>query len=288
MTLPSFSYHAPQGLDEAINLLQSLGGETRLMAGGTDLLPRMRAGKTGCEHLVALKGIPELDGVSYDDQSGLTIGANTVLAEVAALDAAREHYPMLCHAIDHLATVQVRHKATLTGNLCNASPCADTAPPVMALGGMALIAGPAGRREMPVEDLLTGPGTNALNDAEILVAVRIPPPPRGRRTEFIKHSPRSKVDISAVSVMVAMLLVDGIATEVDIFLGTVGPTPMRARNAENVLRGRALTAELIEEAARAAQTDCSPITDFRATEEYKTRMVHVLTRRALQNTGRLS
>ncbi len=287
MTLPDFSFHAPRHQEEAFDLLRQHGDSARLMAGGTDLLPRLRAGRVQCDHVIALKGIEGLTDTRFDATYGLTIGAGSVLADVARIDAVQNHYPMLKHAIDHLATVQVRHKATVAGNLCNASPCADTAPPLMALGAKVVIAGPSGDRELALEHFITGPGQTELQPEELVRSVQLPVPPAGLRTRFIKHSPRSRVDISAVSVAVAVVLEEGLVKRIDIVLGTVAPTPLRAARAEQVLLNNTPTAELIAEAARTAMGECNPITDFRASRSYKIRMVDVLTRQALATVTRM-
>lgn len=286
MTLPRFDYHAPTGLGEALDLLQRLGSEARVMAGGTDLLRALDLAKIRCEHIVSLRNIAELAEVTYDEKKGLVIGAGAVLADAASLPATRKNYPALAAAIDGLATVQVRHKGTVVGNLCNASPCADTAPPLMALGARAVVAGPGSRREIPVEDLITGPGRTALEAGELVTHVRVPPPAKRLHSVFIKLSPRSRVDISAVSVAVTLALNGKTIDDVNIFLGTVAPRPMRASRAEKVLTGREVADGLLDRAAEAARAECRPVTDFRATKEYKKRMVQVLTRRALEAVTR--
>lgn len=286
MSLPRFAFHAPSGLAEALDLLQRLGPRARIMAGGTDLLRALDLDKIRCEHIVSIRNVAGLAEVTYDEAGGLVIGAAAALADVARLSATRENYPALAAAIDGLATVQVRHKGTVVGNLCNASPCADTAPPLMALGARAAIAGPGSRREIPVEDLITGPGRTALEPAELVTHVRVPPPAERLRSIFIKLSPRSRVDISAVSVAVTLTASGKTIDDVNIFLGTVAPRPLRASRAEAVLAGREVSDELLERAATAARAECRPVTDFRATKEYKKRMVQVLTRRALEAVTR--
>ena len=282
MRLPAFDFHSPSTVEEALELKARLGSTARLMAGGTDLLPRLRAGRVTCRHVIGLKGVDRLRSLAFDDATGLTIGATALLVDVAGNPPTRQHFPMLVDAISRLATVQVRNKATVAGNLCNASPCADTATPLMAFGARAGIVGPAGRREVSVEGLITGPGKTVVGDDELLESIQVPMPRAGLRTRFTKCTPRSRVDISAVSVSVALTLAGDRVDTIDIFLGTVAPTPMRAANAESVLRGKKPTPELLEQAARTAQGECRPVTDFRATKEYKLRMVYVLTRRILE------
>lgn len=282
MNLPAFDFHRPSTVCEVLEMMGRFGASARVMAGGTDLLPRLRAGKIACEHLIGLGGVGELASLDFDPARGLTIGATALLADVAGFAPTRQHYPMIAEAISRLATVQVRNKATVAGNLCNASPCADTATPLMALGARAVLVAPDGRREMPVEQLIAGPGRTRLRECELLASIQVPMPRSGLRTLFSKCSPRSKVDISAVSLSVALWLEGEEIESISIFMGTVGPTPMRAVKAEAILQGCRVTGDLLEKAARAASTECLPITDFRATREYKIRMVYVLTRRALE------
>lgn len=288
MSLPRFEYHAPSSAIELFDLLDQLEGDALFMAGGTDLLPRLRSGRKRCEHVVALKKLPELDGLHFAANQGLRIQANTILADLKLAPQVAQHYPVLARAIEVLATTQIRHKATIGGNLCNASPCADTAPPLLVLDASVRLLSRKGRRELPLEQFMLGPGVTTLQPGEILESIWIPLPPPALRTTFTKFSPRSKVDISAVSVAAALLEERGQVQRVHISLGTVAPTPMRARKAEALLLGRAASAENIEAAARAARKECRPITDFRARREYKQEMVYVLTKRALQAVARQS
>jgi CO/xanthine dehydrogenase FAD-binding subunit len=287
MKLPPFELHTPTELEEIFELLEAHGPSVRLMAGGTDLLPRLKSRRIEAQHLVTLKGIGALGGLAFDQQEGLSIGATVLLSEVAALPETRELYPALFSAISRLATVQVRNKATVAGNLCNASPCADTATPLLAYGARVVLAGPDGRREVPLEEFFRGPGETAVGDREVLERIVVPPPEAGLRSLFVKFSPRSRVDIAAVNMTLALRLESGQVERIDILLGTVAPTPMRAVGAEAVLRGEPLTPEGMERAALAARDECQPITDFRATAEYKTRLVYVLTRRGLETLSEM-
>jgi carbon-monoxide dehydrogenase medium subunit len=279
--LPAFELHRPSRLDELFELMAAHGPAARLMSGGTDLLPSLKRRKHACGHVVALKGIAELDGLDFDATRGLEIGANTILIDVARHAVVRERYPVLASAIDVLATPQVRHKATVAGNLCNASPCADTATPLMALGALAVLRSPSGTREVKVEDFIHGPGRTALAESEVLASVRVPVPPADLRTTYSKFSPRSRVDIAAVNLTLALRMREDVIEALDLFLGTVAPTPMRAARAEALLRGQTASVELCARAARAARGECRPITDVRASAEYKAELVEVLTRRAL-------
>jgi len=283
MRLPRFEFHRPSTLEELFDLMRAHGPAARLMSGGTDLLPSLKRRKYTCRHVIALKGIAGLDAITFDEQQGLAIGANAILIDVARHPAVQQRYPVLASAIDVLATPQVRHKATVAGNLCNASPCADTATPLMALGARAVLRGPDGTREVKVEDFILGPGKTALAGREVLAGVRVPVPPADLRTTYSKFSSRSRVDIAAVNLTLALRLSAGGIAAVDLFLGTVAPTPMRAVQAEAILRGQKASAALFERAAKVARSECRPISDVRASAEYKAELVEVLTRRALES-----
>ncbi len=281
MILPEFDFHAPARLEELFELRQAFGAGAAVMGGGTDLLMALKSGRKTCEHVISLKGIADLDVLGYDGTTGLTIGANASLAEVAAFGPALDHYPSLVDSIESLATPQIRQKATVAGNLCNASPCADTAMSLMALSARVLVVSPESSRELPVEDLLIGPRQTSLRDLEIVHSVVVPPPAEHQRSMFMKHSRRSRVDIAATSACIALVLRDDIIEDVNIFMGSVAPRPLRAQKAETVLRGKSPDPELFSRAAVAAREACQPISDLRASAEHKLHMIGVMVRRIL-------
>ncbi len=282
MSLPEFNFHSPSNTDELFRLMQEFGSSARVMSGGTDLLIALDGGRAQYEHLISLKGITTLDGLDYNSATGLTIGANTVLADVAAYAPALEHYACLVDSIEELATVQVRHKASVVGNICNASPAADTATPLMALDARVAIIGPGSKREVSVEELITGPGKTCLAEHEIVHRIIVPPQGEQQRSLFLKHSPRSRVDIAATSVCISACLQDSVFEKINIFLGSVAPRPMRAKQAEAVLKGKRPDPDLLKLAATTAGEECNPISDLRASGEHKRHMVGVLTFRGLE------
>ena len=170
MTVPRFEYAAAGSVAEAIRLLGEKGDDARVMAGGTDLLIKLRHGAVAPRFLVGLKKIPGLGGIRFDDSKGLTIGATALLGDVAAHPDVKRHYPGVAFAAGHTATVQIRNMGTVVGNLCNASPSADNAPTLLALDAVLTIQGPAGTRELPLDRFFRGPGANALQPAEIVTA----------------------------------------------------------------------------------------------------------------------
>lgn len=281
MTFPKFEYLAPQTLDEAISILEEKGPEVRVMAGGTDLLVKMRQGLLKPRTVVSLKRIQGLDKISFDRKDGLRIGATALLADVASHPSVRSHYPAVAYAASETANVQIRNMGTVAGNLCNAAPSADNAPVLTAMGACVVLAGPRGERSLPLDAFFLGPGLTAREPSEILTEIRVPFPRPGTGTSYQHLSARGKVDISAVGVGV-MLRVEGkTCREAGIILGAVAPTPLRARRTEKLLVGKSLTADLLERAGRSAAAESAPISDVRATASYRRKMVAVLTRRAL-------
>ncbi len=276
-----FDYYAPTSLNEALGLLAEQGGRARALAGGTDLLLKMRAGRLAPGCLTNIKRIPELRGLSYDATQGLWLGALTTVAEIMAAPEVCSRYPALAHAAATMASVQIRNLATVGGNLCNAAPSADLAPPLIALGAQAHIAGPRGERSVALENFFTGPGQTVLADDELLIRVTVPPPEAGLAAVYLKHTPREAMDIAIVGVAAAVAWRDGVCASVRIVLGAVAPTPLVAQEAGEALLGRPLEEKHIAEAARLAAQAARPIDDVRASAWYRREMVEVLVRRAL-------
>lgn len=282
MRLPDFEFHDPTSLDEVFDLMDEHGDAALLMAGGTDVLPSLKLGRKSCSHLIWLKRVPGLNALRYDEADGMRIGATAHIEDVGAFPATRERYAALAEAVKTLATPQTRAKGTVVGNLCNASPCADTATPLLTYGARARIVRRGGERELPLEEFFKGPGVTALEPGELIESLVVPQPPADQRAAFLKFSPRSKVDIAAVNVCVGVRLSGETIESARIFLGTVAPTPVRAPKTEALLAGARPDPRLFEEVAQTARGECSPITDHRATKEYKIHMVGVLVKRALQ------
>lgn len=282
MRLSHFDYYAPATLAEAISLLQSKGPGARVMAGGTDLVVKMRHAGLKPTALISINRIPGLNGISFDPQQGLTIGATALLADVAVHPEILKYYPTVAQAARGTANVQVRNMGTVVGNLCNASPSADNAPTLLALDAVVQIDGPTGGRTVALEQFFKGPGVTALDPYEIVTAIHVPAPAVHTATAYISLSARGKLDCTAVGAG-AWVAMDGtVCKEVRLFIGACGPTVIRARNAEGVLRGKALTDDLMDQAGAAASAETTPITDVRASAGYRSKMVAVLTRRVVQ------
>jgi carbon-monoxide dehydrogenase medium subunit len=275
------AYCAPRTLDEAVHLLVQHGAAARLMAGGTDLLLKIERGQVRPEVLISLTRIDDLRGVSFDGQSGLSIGATTRLADILEFPAVRQFYPAMAHAISQTATVPIRNMGTIVGNVCNASPCADNVPTLLARGARLEAVGPAGARWIDLDAFFLGPGATSLAGDEIVSRIQVPPPPPRTGFAFFNLSARSRVDMSAVSVAAGVELDGDRCQAARIVLGAVGPVPLRALRAEELLRGQELSPALIREAGAAAASEARPISDVRASADYRRKMVAVLTRRAL-------
>ncbi len=280
--MKDFEYFDPTSVGEAVALLRQHAGSAKVLAGGTDLFLRMHRRVVLPEVVVDLKRIVELADLSYSDQDGLRIGATVTHGEVAEHAAVRQHYGALVTAANWVGSLQTRHRGTVVGNLCNASPAADAAPALLSYGAIVTIAGPDGQREMPLEAFFQGPGRTALGPAEIVTALRLPPP-QGRRGWGYARRTRTVIDIALVSSCVVIQADNGVCNEVLVSLGAVGPVPLRATRAEAVLRGQQPSAALLAEASRVAAEEARPISDVRCSAEYRKDMVEVLSKRCMES-----
>lgn len=274
-----FNYLAPTRLDEALSLLTP---QAVPLAGGTDLFLRMERRQTQPGTVVDLKRIPGMDGVEAVD-GGVRIGALALMETLTASPLISDSYDALAQSARVVGSVQTRNRATIGGNLANASPAADTATPLLALGASVEAADANGTREMPVDQLFLGPGRTALRQGELLTAILIPAMP-ARAASAFQRCVRTAMDIAVVNCAAFVRLdEDGLIGEARIALGAVGPTPLRAASAESRLAGRRPSPDLAAEAAEAAADDAQPIDDVRAGADYRTEMVRVLTRRAIED-----
>ncbi len=282
MSLPKFTYLAPTSLEEACSLLVQYQGKIRTKAGGTDLMVRLAQRALKPEYILGIRNLSELEGISFHPEEGLRIGAMALLSEVADNPTILKHYPMLARAARSTATVQIRNMGTVMGNICNASPSADNSPTLVAMNARIVAVSSAGERQIPIDEFFLGPGRSALEPTEIAREILVPVPLPYSGVSYQKISPRSKVDIAAVNVG-AMVVVDeqGVCQQARICLGAVGPVPLRAASAEEFLLGKVITDDVAEEAGALAGSDASPISDVRASKEYRRLMVIILTKRAL-------
>jgi carbon-monoxide dehydrogenase medium subunit len=284
--LSHFEYRVPKTVEEAIELLASGGPQARLMAGGTDLLMKMKLGAISPGLIIALKQIDGLDTIAFSEKTGLTIGATALLADVAVHPDIVRHYPAVAEAARGTANVQVRNMGTVIGNLCNASPAADNAPTLLAMGATVHIQGATGKRDLPLDRFFTGPGRTALTGAEIVTAVSVPLPPAGAGAAYLSLSARGKLDCTAVGAAAMVTMKQDVCEDVRLFIAACGPTPLRAPGAEEILRGKPMTDALLEKAGEKATGDASPITDLRASADYRNRIIAVLAARAIKAAGK--
>ena len=278
----NFDYFAPQSLSDATSLLRRYGTKARLLAGGTDLLLRLERRLIETSVVVDLKKIRALRGIKAT-RKGLRIGAVTLMEEIASSPLVQSRYGMIAKGAAAVGSIQTRNRATLGGNLCNASPAADTAPPLIALSARARIAGSRRDREVPLEEFFIGPGKTCLQPNELLKEIFIPSP-AGRSGSSFQRCTRTAMDIALVNCAVFLSLVSKreIVADIRIALGAVAPTPVRAQPAEDVLKGKNPDRDAIEEAAERAVASVSPIDDVRSSASYRREMVRVLTRRAIE------
>ncbi len=285
--LREFEYLEPSSLSEALSLLDQHSKAAKIFAGGTDLLVNMKEGELSPGYLIDIKGIPGQDYIRYDKRKGLRIGALTTIRQIEISRVVREQSLPLAQAAKVLGSVQVRNRATIGGNLCNASPSAETAPSLLVLGAKVKLVGSRGERVLPLEEFFVGPGLTVL-DKEILTEIMVPPLSPHTRGVYMSVSRRRAVDLALVGVAVAVVVDPdkGQWKEVKIALGAVAPTPMRATRAEGILNGKRINAALIEEAAQMASDEARPISDVRASAWYREEMVSVLVQRALEQVSK--
>ena len=279
--LRPFEYLKPNTVEEAVKALSAIKGETKVLAGGVDLIPKMRRREESPVRVVNIQGLPGLDHVETENTGALRIGALVSLRAVEQTLVVAKNYCCLYEAAHQIASVQVKTMGTLVGNLCVATPASDVATALLVLGAKLTIAGNDGGREVTIEEFFRGPGETVLATHELVTNVVIPDVSAGTGSAFMNLT-KTKADIAKVSVAVALTITEGVCQEIRIALGAVAPTPIRCANAEAVLIGQNIQGNLVVEAAEMAAEACSPITDIRSDADYRKDMVRVLSRRAIE------
>lgn len=276
-----YAYHKPTTLAEAL-ALRAATPAAMFVAGGTDLLVQLkkRTRKTP-PALISLRSVMELAVIETDEAGRIRIGAGVPLTDIAQHQQIRERYPALVDSIDVLGSHQIRNVATLGGNLCNASPGADTAPPLLVHDARVEVCSATAIRELALDSFFTGPGTTALKPDEILTAVVLDPPPAGARAVFLRKS-RIKMDIATVCLAALVAVAGDTLERVRLAAGAVAPVPLRLTAAEAILQGNRLDEHRLDAASEAAMAQVAPITDLRSTEEYRRHLVGVFVERAVQ------
>jgi carbon-monoxide dehydrogenase medium subunit len=278
-------FATPKTISEAVEMLASKGDRARAMAGGTDVLVQLRGGRRSADLVVDVKGIPELNVLSYSAQDGLTLGAAVPCFRIYQHKAVIDNYPGLIDSASLIGGIQIQGRASIGGNLCNASPSGDSIPAIIALSAVANIAGPKGTRQVPAEDFCTGPGRSVLENGEILVSITIPVPLAHSGANYLRFIPRNEMDIAVAGVGSSVVL-DASGQNIvsaRIALASVAPTPVFSKAAGDSLAGKAVSDAAIQEASEKAMADAKPIDDMRGTVRQRVHLVGVLTRRTLNN-----
>lgn len=275
-----FEYEAPTSLSGALAVLSK--GTAKTMAGGTDLIDQVRLGRHVPDVIVDVKKIPELNVLQHD-ASGLRIGAAVPCYKIYGHCGIVSDFSALADSSRIIGGIQIQSRASIGGNICNAGPAADSTPSVIALGGVCVIAGPKGTRELPAESFCVGPGKNALQPGELLVEIRFPARAAHSGSHYRRFIPRNEMDIAVVGVGASVVLDESGQKFVSarIALGAVGPTPLFAKAASDSLAGQPVNDASIAKAAELARSIAKPIDDMRGTAEYRLHLVGVLTQRVL-------
>jgi len=284
--LPDFEYFAPKDVREACRLLQEHNGRAKVMAGGTDLLINMKQRIMTPRYVIGLKNVPDLDRFLYRESHDLRLGPLVTHQSIVDDPIIRERFGGLWTACSKIGTPQIRSMGTLGGNLCNAAPSADSAPPLIAFQAVVKVIGVKGERSLPLEEFFIGPGKTALQTGEILVEIDVPCPSPRSGLVYVKLPARTAVDIAAVGVAACVILdvKNETCQDVRIVLGAVAPTPIRSRAAEEILRGQKIKDPVIQKAAQIASEEARPISDVRSSAAYRTEMVRVLTMQAIRQS----
>jgi CO/xanthine dehydrogenase FAD-binding subunit len=285
MAFIDYTYHRPQSLAAACELGRIFGTEGRFLGGGTELLVDLRSGRECVDHVISLQAIPDLAAIKID-QSVLRIGAMATLSQIAESREIREFFPPLREAVLQMAGTQIRNQGTIGGNFCRAVPCADTPPLCIAAAGRVRIVGPERERTIPAEAFFVDARRTVLQSNEILTEIQIPSQPRLSGASYQRFSLRKGSALAVAAVAARVILKDGRIEEARIVLGAVAPVPLPASRAAGLLAGRLPSAEVFAEAAKTAAAEAQPITDLRATEQFRRELVEVLAVRALQEATR--
>jgi len=282
--LQAFDFASATTVDEVVALLKEKGDQARVMCGGTDLLVALREGRRKAQLVIDVKRIPETTALSFDPKTGLTLGAAVPCYRMYDDKVVAATYPGLIDSASLIGGVQIQGRASMGGNLCNASPAADSIPVLIAYAAVCQIAGPNGRREVAVEDFCISPGRTVLQTGEFLVALHIPAPQPGFGAAYLRFIPRNEMDIAVVGVGASVQLDETRSKFVSarIALGAVAPTPLFVPAAGEALAGQPVNADSIAKAVQIAQEAAKPISDMRGTAEYRKHMAGVMTRRTLE------
>jgi carbon-monoxide dehydrogenase medium subunit len=281
--MKEIDYAAPKTVAEAASLLAEKGDRARVLAGGTDIIVQVRENRRDIDLLVDVKYVPEVNELTYDPKRGLRLGAAAPCYRIYEHADIPRNYPALNDSASLVGGIQIQSRASVGGNLCNASPAADTIPALIALEAVCVIAGLEGTRELPVEKFCIAPGKTALSRGEFLLRLHLPPPKPRSGSAYLRFIPRNEMDIAVVGAGVAVSLDESKTrcTAARIALAAVAPTPLYVPEAGAALVDGALSEALILRAATAAQAEAKPISDMRGDADYRRHLVGVLVKRAV-------
>ncbi len=279
-------YERPTSLKSALSILSEKGDVTKVLAGGTDMLVKLRVRREQPDILMDSKEIPELNELSFDPSKGLTIGAAVPLYKLYDDKDVKKYYPALVDSTTIIGGIPIQGRATVGGNLCNAAPSADTIPTLIVLGATAIIHSSESTREVSVSEFCTGPGSNILKSNEILVSINIPAPKQNSGAHYMRFIPRNEMDIAVVGIgTYVQLNSSGDKFEqVNVSLASVAPTPIYVKEISEFLSGKEVNDENIEKAGQLAKEASSPISDMRGTAEYRQHLCAVLTKRSINKS----
>ncbi len=280
--MKKYDYYQPESLKEAFRLMEKFKGRANYIAGGTDIIVQIKQGAALPDALISLRSIEELKGINSCNGE-LCIGSMTCFRDLERNPVIADCFPALTQAVSVLASPQVRNVATIGGNICNSSPCADSVPPLMITEARVVIEGPGGRREVNIDDYFTGPGGNCMDQVEILTGVKI-----SRNFEFrtgmaFMKNRRVAQDLAIASAAVLIAMDGKICRKCRIAAGSVAPVPLRLKNVEEIIEGEKISPELTNQVRMMVEKGVSPITDVRSTEEYRRTVTGVMVKRAIEN-----
>ncbi len=280
--MADLSYAAPDSVEAAVAMIAEAGGGARVMAGGTDVLVLLHGEVIEPDLIVDIKNIPDLRAITAED-GGWRVGAAVPGMELMGHEGFASDWPGVIEGVALIGSIQIKGRASVGGNLCNASPAADSVPPMIAAGAVANIIGPNGARTAPVEDIITGPGQTSLALGEIIVSFSLPARAPHSGDCYLRLTPRTEMDIAVVGVGVNLTLDDsGTCTAARVALGAVAPTPLLVADAAAALIGSKVDASALGDMAGAASAACNPIDDKRGTIEYRVKTTGVMARRAAE------
>jgi carbon-monoxide dehydrogenase medium subunit len=280
--LPKFDYFAPQTLQETLEFLDNHGQESKLMAGGTDLIVSLRARERLPKNVIDIKGVKELHELLYDEKRGLSVGAAVTLNRLIHYEAVSKNFPILTEAVSTIGDYEIRNRATLAGNICNASPAADSAPVLLVLEATVNVASRKRKRTVSIREFFTGVKKTILADNEMVTSINVPTAPKGSVGGYLKARRTVGEDLAVVGAGGLVTATGKAGRSVRLAYASVAPTPVRAFEAERVFESAKPLDELLEQAMPIVRKTVSPISDVRGGKEYRVNLVEVLTRRLVR------